>query len=284
MNPKTVQWRNNWNLVLNLARRDVASQFKRTTLGRLWSLINPLATILIFSLIFGLVFRGRVDPGLNSGIDSFALWIAAGVICWGFLSSCVSIGQGSLVSNAGLLTKVYFPRWILAVSGVVARSFNFLTELFVIVVVMALAGGPRVFLYVPVLLVISVLTAIFALGLGLMLSVATVYFRDMEHIWSIFNQVWMYASGVVFPLHMLDSLQMDLAAKGITMGGEPLPLTTIFRLNPAELFLEAYRACLYDFTLPAADVWLGCLAWTAVSLGLGVLVFRRLSDRIVEEL
>ena len=117
-----------------------------------------------------------------------------------------------------------------------------------------------------------------------MLAIASVYFRDISHLWQIFNQVWMYASGVVFPLSMLDQLQNRLFAQGWQINGHPLPLTTTFRMNPAELFLEAYRSCLYDFANPSLGVWLGCLGWAVLSFGLGRWVFSRYSARIVEEL
>ena len=104
----------------------MSSEFKGTALGRLWSFINPLATVAVFALIFGVVFRGSVEPGRYSGIDSFALWIGIGVICWNFLSAGVINGMNSLVSNAGLLTKVYFPRQVLVYSAVGALVVDFL--------------------------------------------------------------------------------------------------------------------------------------------------------------
>ena len=86
------------------------------------------------------------------------------------------------------------------------------------------------------------------------------------------------------PCRCSTKVQTDLAAKGWTWGGEPLPIVTIFRLNPAELFLEAYRSTLYGFAMPSWQVWLGCAAWAFGIFGLGSLIFRRFSARIVEEL
>jgi len=149
---------------------------------------------------------------------------------------------------------------------------------------MCIAGGPGVLLMIPAVIVITALAMLFVIGMGLILSVASVYFRDISHLWQIFNQIWMYASGVVFSLSMLNKVQTDLAAKGWTWGGEPLPIVTIFRLNPAELFLEAYRSTLYGFAMPSGQVWLGCAAWAFGIFGLGSLIFRRFSARIVEEL
>ena len=252
------------DLTWRMARRSISSEFKGTALGRAWSFINPLATIAVFSVIFGLVFRGGVEPGKNSGIDAFALWIGVGIIAWNF------------ISNSVMRSLVY--------SAVLALVYDFAFELTVLLVIMLIAGGPTVLLFIPQLIAITVLAAVFTTGLGMMLAIASVYFRDISHLWQIFNQVWMYASGVVFPLSMLDQLQNRLFNQGWQINGHPLPLTTTFRMNPAELFLEAYRSCLYDFANPSLGVWLGCLGWAVLSFAVGRWVFSRYSARIVEEL
>ena len=272
------------DLTLRLTQRSVSSEFKGTALGRLWSFINPLATIAIFALIFGVVFRGGVTPGRNSGIDSFALWIGIGVLSWTFFSSGIMASMNALVDNAGLLTKVYFPRQVLIYSAVLSLAVDFAFELLVLVIIAMILGGPGVLAMIPALLVVTVLVGMFAVGLGLMLSIATVYFRDLGHLWQIFNQMWMYASGVVFPLTMVNKVQNDLFDKGWQVNGGPIPLTTILRLNPAETYLEAFRSCLYDFALPSQPVFLACLAWAIVMLTLGLVFFRRHSASIVEEL
>ena len=272
------------DLTLRLTQRSVSSEFKGTTLGRLWSFINPLATIAIFALIFGIVFRNEVPPGRNSGIDSFALWIGIGVLSWTFFSSGIMASMNALVNNSGLLTKVYFPRQVLIYSAVLSLSVDFAFELLVLVIIAMMMGGPGVLLMIPVLLVVTLLAGMFAVGLGLMLSIATVYFRDLGHLWQIFNQMWMYASGVVFPLTMVNKVQNELFDKGWQINGGPIPLTMILRLNPAETYLEAFRSCLYDFALPSLPVFLACLGWAVVMLSLGLVFFRRHSASIVEEL
>ena len=261
------------DLTLRLTQRSVSSEFKGTALGRLWSFINPLATIAVFALIFGVVFRGGVAPGRNSGIDSFALWIGIGVLSWTFMSSGVMSS-----------TKVYFPRQVLIYSAVLSLAVDFTFELLVLTVIAMIMGGPGVLLMLPALVVVTLLAGMFAVGLGLVLSIATVYFRDLGHLWQIFNQIWMYASGVVFPLTMVNNVQNDLFDAGWQINGEPIPLTTILRLNPAETFLEAFRSCLFDFALPSLPVCLACLLWSTVMLALGLTFFRRHSASIVEEL
>ncbi|MDR7235058.1 ABC transporter permease [Agrococcus sediminis] len=267
------------NLMRNLTLREIRAQYKRTFLGRVWSLINPLAQIAVYSIVFGLLFQLPVAPGTNSGLEVFPLWIGVGVIVWGFISGSVAAGMNSMLDNAGLLTKVYFPRSVLPVSSVLSSSFNFGIELLVLLAVMALVGGPLVLLYAPLLVPLLVLTFAFVLGISMVLSVASIYFRDLRHLWSIFSQVWMYASGVLFSVELVRERQEAFAADGVD-----LPLVAIFQANPAERFIEAYRNILYDFAVPTWDIWVTLLIWSAASLIVGKLVFDRLARDIVEEI
>ncbi|SDH81733.1 ABC transporter permease [Agrococcus jejuensis] len=268
------------NLLKNLTLREIRSQYKRTALGRIWSLINPLAQIAIFSLVFGFLFQIPAPVGTNSGLEIFPVWIGIGVITWGFVSGAISAGMGSLVDNAGLLTKVYFPRSVLVTSTILSSAFTYATELLVLVAVVVSVGGPQVLLYVLLLVPLLALTVCFVLGIALLLSVASVYFRDLRHLWGIFTQVWMYGSGVMFPVALVRQAEERIA----TEQGLSIPLVTIFEANPAERFLSAYRNVLYDFQVPPLDTWITIILWAAIALVGGMLVFRRLARDIVEEI
>ena len=122
---------------------------------------------------------------MNSGLSSFALWIGVGVIAWNFMSSGIQRGMDSLVGNSGLLTKVYFPRQVLIYSSVLALAYDFAFELGVIIVIMCIAGGPGVLLMIPAVIAITALAMLFVIGMGLILSIASVYFRDISHLWQI---------------------------------------------------------------------------------------------------
>jgi ABC-2 type transport system permease protein len=262
------------NLLINLTLREIKGQYKKTTLGRLWSLLNPLANIAVYSLVFGILVRAAPPVGTNSGLKSFALWVACGIIPWGFLSTGTLVGRGSLSDNSGLLTKVYFPRFVLPTSTILALATTFLTELLALAIFMGFAGGPRVLWRLPVIIPIVILNTAFVLGLSLVLSIAMVYFGDIQHIWGIFLQLWLYASGIVLPLSYVQVAQDKYH----------LPLVFIFQLNPAYQFVEAYRNVMYDFDVPSLTRWLAMLAWAVGALGIGALVFRKFSARIVEEL
>jgi ABC-2 type transport system permease protein len=111
------------------------------------------------------------------------------------------MGRGALTDNAGLLTKVYFPRFVLPTSTILALATTFLTELAALAVFVGVAGGgPRILLRLPVLIPIVILNTAFVLGVSLVLSIGMVYFGDIQHVWGIFLQLWLYASGIVLPL------------------------------------------------------------------------------------
>jgi len=271
--------RRSLELLGNLTLREIRAQYKRTALGRLWSFINPLATIGIYSLVFATIMRITIPPGVNSGIHVFALFLAAALIPWNFISGGIMGGMNALVANAGLLSKVYFPRWIPVVATVLAMAVTFGIELSVLTVVMALVGGPEVLLFIPVLAVLALLTTLFVAGVALMMSVALVYFRDTQHFMALFMQVWFYLTPIVYPITQVTNQQQSLDSSG-----RHIPLEFIWGLNPAFRFTDAYRQVLYDFQMPSWQDWVGCLAWTAIVLGLGIAVFRRSSARLVEEL
>lgn len=273
-----------FNLLINLTLREIRSEYKRSVLGRLWSLINPLAQIATFSLVFGLLFNISAEPGINSGVHFFPLWIGIGVVSWGFISNCVNGGMGSLLSSADLLRKVYFPRWVLPLSKMLANAFTYLIEITVITVIMCFVGSFRGLMYFPLMIPLIALILMFVLGLGLILSVTVIYFRDIEHLWGILTQLWLYASGVMFPLTMVAGAEQKLFDDGFRPFGERFPLLKIFELNPTARMLEAIRNIIYDYKVPDLADWVYIGTWAVVMLGIGVLVFRRFSKNIVEEL
>lgn len=267
------------SLLQNLTMRTLRAEYKRTMLGRLWSLLNPIAQIAVFSLVFGLIIR--IDPpvGENSGVHNFPLWIGVGVVTWTFFSGAMNAGMGALTGNAGLLSKVYFERWVLVVSEVLPKAVTYLIEISVIVLIMAFVGGPQVLLLLPLLVPVVLIITMFVTGMALLLSVALVYFRDLSHLWAIVTQVWMYASGVVFPVYLVADAQDELVRRGFD-----LPLVTWFELNPAERMIDMVRDLVYGFQIPDLAQWSYTAGWALGMLVLGGLVFAKFSRNIVEEL
>jgi ABC-type polysaccharide/polyol phosphate export permease len=265
-------------LLINLTLRDVRSRYKRTVFGNAWSLVNPLAAMLIYTMVFGFFLRIQPSPGDPSGLDVFALWLLCGLLPWTFLSNAMGVGMTSLLDNANLVMKVYLPRSVLVASAVLALGVTFLIEMAVLSGVI-LGFGNNVLLKIPIALGFMILLALFALGLGLGLSVLNVYFRDTQHFVAIFLQIWFYLTPILYPLTYVQQAQDRLAADG-----HDVPLVTLFKLNPAEHYVSVFRNLLYDNRMPSVTDLGACLLAAVVALVLGGWIFRTYEGRLAEEL
>jgi ABC-2 type transport system permease protein len=265
-------------LLLNLTLREVRGKYKRTLLGQGWSLLNPIATLLIYTLVFGFVLRVPVPVGDPSGLQNFALYLACALLPWTFFSNAVVGGMGALIANANLLRKVFFWRPTLVFATVFSWNVTFGIELLVLAVALLIVGTMPL-PWLPLLVLAVVLLTVFALGIALLLSVANVYFRDTQHFVGIGMQLWFYATPIVYPY----SLIQDQAAR-MRAEGNDFPLEFVYRLNPLERFASVFRSLLYDNTWPAWSDVVFCVVAAIVSLLVGITVFTRSQHRLVEEL
>jgi ABC-2 type transport system permease protein len=268
-------------LLVNLTMREVRGKYKRTVLGQGWSLLNPVVSIAIFSLVFGFLLKADPPPGNPSGLDAFGLWLAAGLLPWTFFSGAVLAGMSSLIINANLVKKVYFRREVLVASTVLSFVVTFVIELLVLSGLLLIWGG-RPLLWLPAVALAVALLAVFALGLALLLAIANVYFRDTGHLTALVFQLWFYLTPVVYPSTLVDDA---VAARGgVSIGGWELPVAHLYQLNPMERFVAVFRALLYDNRWPTWQDWAGALIAAVVAIVLGALVFPRFSRRLAEEL
>ena len=266
-------------LLVNLVSREIKGKYRRTIFGQLWSLANPIALMIIYTLVFGLIFKSNPPPGDPSGLDLFALWLLCGLLPWIFFANVLNYGVGSLVANANLIQKVYFTRIVLPLSVVGSSAYNWVFEMAVLVIALSIAGG-FVLPWVPLLLVAMLMLALFAAGIALILAVANVYFRDTEYFLTIVLQIWMYLTPIIYPLSLVKSTSDDIGG----LLGTPIRLLDIYRLNPMEHFVTVFRQLLYDNRVPDGAELLICLGWTVASFVIGIIVFRRNERNLAEAL
>jgi lipopolysaccharide transport system permease protein len=266
-------------LLFNLVSREVRGKYKRTVFGQLWSLVNPLALMLIYTFVFGFIFKSNPEPGNPSGLDVFPLWLLCGLLPWTFFSSVVATSSGSLVSNSGLIQKVSFSRIVLPLSTVGASAYNWAFEMAVLIIAISIAGG-FVLPWILLLVIAMALLAVFAAGVGLLASILTVYFRDTEYLISIVLQFWIYLTPIIYPL----SLVARESAKHDGLVGTPVTILGIYELNPMVHFVALFRQLIYDNRFPDPIEWLICLLWAVAAVSIGMFVFRKNERNLAEAL
>ena len=262
-------------LFRNLTLRELRSKYKRSVLGWAWSLLNPLATMGIFSFVFLVVFKAAPYRGDPSGLKNFPLYLLCGLLSWNYLSTGMTGGMGAPIQNAALIKKVYFPREILTASVVASWVVQFAIELSVLAVALVLVGN-AVFPFLPGVILVIVIQSIFVYGLALGLGAVNVYFRDVQHFIGIALQFWFYATPIVYNVSQVPEKAHIL--------GHEVAVRTIYSLNPMVRFVGAYRHLLYDLRYPGLGDLSYLLGVSVLVLLIGRGIFLKVEGRFAEEL
>ena len=260
-----VQYR---ELTKNLVIRDLKIRYKNSILGVLWSLLNPLFMTLVFTIVFTLMLR--------RGTENYPVFFMSGYLPWSFLAASVSTSITSIVGNAPLVKKIYFPREVLPLSGVLSNLVNFLLSL---VVLFALIFAFSVKLTPAILMLPLIILAqtFLALGLGFFLATANVFYRDTQHIMQVVMQAWFFLTPIFYPI---DTLPESANILGMTVNIQ----LWVRRLNPMASLVAAYRDVLYYGVPTGWDFFLRTFVTCLGVLVVGYLVFCRFSRVFGEEI
>jgi ABC-type polysaccharide/polyol phosphate export permease len=260
------------NLLQKLVARDLRVRYKNSVLGILWSWLNPLFMMVVYTVVF--IFMRRTDNGVVPSRE-FPVFILCALLPWNFFSGAVLGSISSIVSNAPLVKKVYFAREILPLSVVLSNLVNFGISL-MILVPMLLVFRIRLTLWVLVLPVIIAIQVCLITGIALILSALNVFYRDTRAIMDVVMMAWFFVTPIIYPIDILPHSRQIL---GITI--DIHRWTRI--LNPMASLVAAYRDVLYHGRLVGPDF----LARTAVTslavLLVGYAVFFKFSPRFGEE-
>ena len=238
-----------------LTKRDIKVRYKQTVLGGLWAIIQPLFTMLVFTLFFG-----RLAKVPSDGLP-YPIFVYAGLLPWTYFANAVTASGNSLVGSANLITKVYFPRLMVPASAALAGLLDFFIALLVLAALMVyyqFVPGIGTLLF-PLLVALTFLCAV---GVGLWLSALNVQYRDIRYAIPFLIQIWMFLSPVIYPVSLVkDKYQWLLA------------------LNPMGGLIHAYRASLLGHQ-PIDWPLLGLSAFMIVALFLGGLYYFRRMERV----
>lgn len=261
-----IDWREIWeyrDLLWMLVKRDLTAVYKQSVLGPLWFIIQPLATTIVFTVIFGNFAKISTE-----GTPPFLFYMSA-TIMWNYFAGCMNGVSGSLIVNAGIFSKVYFPRMIVPISLIISNlaqfALNFLTFLvfFLYFWLRGAALNPSWLVFCLPLLVLH--SAVVGLGVGLWLSASTTKYRDLRFALPFLSQLWMYITPIVYPVSMV-----------------PERWRWILAINPMAAVTEFNRHAFLGSGHLNADWMIGSFVTGIVLLVTGVLAFNRIQRTFVD--
>lgn len=256
-------------LLWNLTLRELRTKYRKSILGWTWSMLNPLATVAIYTFVFGVLFEASAPVGNPSGLKGFAYFLLAALLPWNFFSLVANLGLTSISSNSGLVRRVAFPREVLVFSNSLHACVQFAIELGILSIVLVAVGGP-VFPWLLGAIFTSLFLALFGTGIALALSVLAVYFKDVSYLWAIFLQVWFFLTPIVYAPEVMD----DKAPKF---------LAEVLKFNPMRAFAIVYRSFLYDGRFPPASDVVLIVIFSILSMVIGWRIFVGMGRRLAEE-
>lgn len=243
------------NLIRELVERDIKKKYRRSILGLLWSLLNPLLMMLITAAVFSNLFR--------FDIKNFALYLLSGQIIFTFYAEATSFAMGSILENGSLIKKVSVPKYLFPISRVMSSGVNLLLTIPAMMIIMVITNEPIGFhllaAFIPLILLF-----LFCIGMGLLLSSLSVFFRDLFHLYGVFLTALNYATPIFYPVNII-----------------PQEYRFINDWNPLAYYLDAFRQVVYSHTFPDIHLLMTCAAISIVTIVLGTIVFRKQQNNFI---
>lgn len=243
------------DLLFELIRKDLKLKYKRSVLGILWSILNPLLMMIVMSIVFSYLFRFQ--------IKNYPIYLLSGIIFWNFFSTSTNLTSFSLISNSSILKKVYFPREILIFSSILSQFINLLYSLIPLIIIMFFYKIPLKlsFLLLPIP-ILSLL--LFTIGLSLILSILSVYFTDISYIYQIILIAWMYLTPIFYPPSIV-----------------PEKYKIFLLINPMYHIITNLREVIYLGKLPNTVTIIVSLLFSLIIFLFGLWFFKKNENRIM---
>lgn len=251
--------------VLGSVKREFQSKYSNAVLGALWSLLSPLAMIVVYTVIFSEVMHSKL-PGAVDSHYAYSIWLCAGVLTWGLFAEIVARAQGMFIEQANLIKKVSFPRICLPLIVVLSATLNFAIIFGLFTVFLIASGSFPGWIYFSILPVLAV-QILLAIGLGMIAGVLNVFFRDVGQFVTIAMQFWFWLTPIVYPATIL-----------------PADVRPLLDWNPMARVISAYQAVLVQGAAPDWRSLFPVCVLAVVLCLFGLRLFRRRAGEMVDEL
>lgn len=242
-------------LLSQLVKRDFKTKYRRSFLGIIWSLLNPLLISIVQYMVFSSLFR--------FDIPNYSVYLLSGIVMFNYLTEATTQSMASIIQNASLINKVYIPKYIYPLSRVLSTGVNFLFSLLALYIVIIASGMSITFAHISILYVLACMF-IFTLGLSLMLSSLMVFFRDTQFLYGVLLTIWTYLTPIFYPESILPSHMLSLLS-----------------FNPMYHFIRFLRFIILYNGVPVLKAWVYCGAFAAISLLVGMYVFKRTQNKFI---
>lgn len=243
------------DLLKLLVIKDIKIKYKRSVLGIIWSVLNPLLTMIIITLVFKELFKFN--------IENFAAYVISGQVLFSFFSDSTSLAMTSVYSSGQIIKKVYIPKYIFPLSKVLYSLVNMLFSFCAVLIVCIITG-----VHINFSVIFSFLSIfyvfVFSLGFGLVLSSLAIFFRDIEHIYGVFITAWMYSTPIIYPMNIMPDKYMFLLYS-----------------NPLFYFLTHFRESLIYGHVPPIELNIQCASYAFITLLIGLYLFKKRQDKFI---
>lgn len=252
------------SFILGSVKREFQSKYRTSMLGAAWTIINPLAMILVYTVIFSQVMRAKL-PGIDSAF-AYSIYLCAGALTWGLFAEITGRAQNMFLEHANLLKKLSFPRLCLPVIVVANASLNFAIVFGLFTIFMVISGNFPGWAYLALLPVLAIQVT-FAIGLGISLGVLNVFFRDVGPFFGIVLQFWFWLTPIIYPAAIL-----------------PERFQNLISFNPMAQMSAAYQTIMVNGHWPNWQTLCPAALISLLLCALGFRLFRKHADEMVDEL
>lgn len=245
-------------LLTELVSRDLKTKYRRSALGFMWSVLNPLGMMVVLTIVFSTVFQ--------QSIPNFPVYLMCGQLIFNFFNEASNLAMTSVLDNAPLIKKVYVPKYLFPLSRVCSALVNMLTSFVALLIVILITRTTITWTIFLAIFPICFAT-LFSLGVGLILSVIVVTFRDMKHLYGVITTAWLYLTPIFYPISIL-----------------PEPVALIVRNNPLTIIVEILRYNVLYYQVAPAILVVKTLIYCVVLLTAGLVLFKKQQDTFILKL
>ncbi len=242
-------------LLFELVKRDLKIKYRRSSLGIIWSVLNPLLFMVITTIIFSTMFKNQ--------IENFPIYFLSGQVMYAFFAESTGLAQMGLIQNGSLIKKVYTPKYIFPLSKIcfslVNTSFSLIAVLIIIIIMGYDLPLTSTLFFIPVILIF-----LFSIGIGLLLSTLTVFYRDILHIYGVFLSLLSFFSATFYPIEII-----------------PATFRGMVEYNPVYVFINYFRVLVLYGQLPDFKLNALAITYTVLSLLIGYKVYKKNENKIV---